>query len=264
MRIKFFMEFLKKISLFYSILFMIGFIIIASIPTVHAHNIVLSEDKPTLSVVGVAEKQIPSDQTKISLSVENSASDSNVARKLNAEKMDKIISVLNAKGLTNKNISTTNFEISPNYDTQNNNYQKIISYTAVNKIALTTSANTNISSFIDSSVNNGANRVESIEFITSMKVIDENFNALLKEAFINAKQKAETLSVQGGFLLNGVKKIDILQENGNIPPNPYFSFNQNSLTSAQKTSSPPTQILTQENKLFLSLPITFYIKNNIQ
>ena len=47
------MEILKKITLFYSILLLFGFIHIASIPTVHAQNIVLSEDKPTLSVVGV-------------------------------------------------------------------------------------------------------------------------------------------------------------------------------------------------------------------
>lgn len=258
------MEILKKITIFSSLLFIIAVFIIATAPTINAQNIVLPDDKPTLSVVGEAEKQIPSDQTKISLAVENTATDSNVARKINAERMDKIISGLNAKGLTNKNISTTNFEISPNYDSQNNNYQKIISYTAVNKITMTTSANTNISSFIDSAVNNEANRIESIEFITSKKVIDENFNALLKEAFNNAKQKAEILSVQGGFLLNGVKKIDIPQDNENIPPSPYYSFNQNSLASARKSSSPPTQILPQENKLIVTLPITFFIKNNIQ
>ncbi|MDQ6724211.1 MAG: SIMPL domain-containing protein, partial [Thermoproteota archaeon] len=107
------MEILKKITIFSFILFIISVFIIATAPTVHAQNIVLPDDKPTLSVIGEAEKQIPSDQTKISLAVENTATDSNVARKINAERMDKIISSLNAKGLTNKNISTTNFEISP-------------------------------------------------------------------------------------------------------------------------------------------------------
>lgn len=77
-------------------------------------------------------------------------------------------------------MSTSNFEIRPNYDKQNNNYEKIISYTALNKITLTTSVNANISSFIDLAVKNGVNRVESIEFITSKKVIDENYNELLK------------------------------------------------------------------------------------
>ena len=99
-----------------------------------------------------------------------------------------------------------------------NNYNKIISYTALNKIILTTSANVNISSFIDLAINNGANRIDGIEFITSKKVIDENFNNLLKEAFDNAKQRAETLSMQGGFLINGVKTIDIPQNNGNYQP----------------------------------------------
>ena len=224
------------------------------------------DDKPTLSVVGEAEKQIPSDRSKISLAVENTATDSNIARNNNAEKMDKIISALNAKGLTNKNISTSNFEIRPNYDNQNNNYKKIISHTALNSITLTTSANVNISSFIDLAINNGVNRVESIEFITSKKVMDENFNELLKEAFTNAKQKAEILSDQGGFLINGVKKIDIPQNNGNLPlPNsPYHVFNSNSMTFSQKTLSTPTQIIPQENNLIVDLPVTFYIKNKIQ
>ena len=206
----------KITTIFCSLLFVVAIFVILT-PSIHAQNFVLSDDKPTLSVIGEAEKQISSDQSKISLAVENTATDSNIARKDNAEKMGKIISALNTKGLTNKNISTSNFEIRPNYDNQNNNYEKIISYTALNKITLTTSANANISSFIDLAVKNGVNRVESIEFITSKKVIDENYNELLKQAFINAKQKAEILAVQGGFLINGVKKIDIQQDNGNQP-----------------------------------------------
>jgi uncharacterized protein len=137
----------------------------------YAQNFVLPDDKPTLSVIGETEKQISSDQSKISLVVENTAIDSIIVRKDNAEKMRKIISVLNSKELTNKNISTLNFEIRSNCDDQNNNYEKIISYTALNKITLTTSANASISSFIDLTVKNGVNRVESIEFITYKKVI---------------------------------------------------------------------------------------------
>ncbi len=255
----------KITSIFCSLLFVVVIFVILT-PSIHAQNFVLSDDKPTLSVIGEAEKQISSDQSKISLAVENTATDSNIARKDNAEKMGKIIPALNTKGLTNKNISTSNFEIRPNYDTQNNNYEKIISYTVLNKITLTTSANANISSFIDLAVKNGVNRVESIDFITSKKVIDENYNELLKQAFINAKQKAEILAVQGGFLINGVKKIDIQQDNGNQPipqPSPY-TFNSNALSSSQKTLSTPTQILPQENNLIVDLPITFFIKNKIQ
>ena len=255
----------KNIPTTYFVFAMLSLFII-SFPSAaaNAQTIVLSDDKPSLSVTGIAEKQIPTDQSKISLAVENTASDSNVASKTNAEKINKILSALETKGLNNKNISTASFEIRPNYDNQNNNYQKILSYTAINKILLTTSSNVNISSFVDLALSNGANRVENIEFISSQKVIDENYNDLLKQAFNNAKQKAETLSTQGGFLLNGVKKIDVTSGNDNNPssPIPYYSFNAAQKTAAD--SSPSTQILPQENKLTVSLPVTFYIQNNVK
>ncbi len=257
------MKLLEKmfISCFISFIFALFYV---SIPSICAQNVVLSDDKPTISVVGEAEKSIPVDQSKISLAVENTASDSGIARKNNAEKMNKIISILHTKGLTDKNMSTSNFEIRPNYDAQNNNYEKIISYTAINRISITTSSYVNISSFIDLAINNGVNRVESIEFVTSKKVINENFNELLQNAFNNAKQRAETLSTLGGFVIDGVKKIDIPQADVNTPspspPLPY-AYSSNSLSIAQKTS---TQILPQVNKLTVNLPITFYIKNNVR
>lgn len=244
-------------------------------------TVVFSDNKPTVSVIGVAEKPIPTDQTKISLAVENTASDTNTASKINADKMNKIISALINKGLNNKNISTSSFEISPNYDEQNNNYNKILSYTAQNKITITTSSNVNISSFIDLALNNGANRIDSIDFVTSQKVINDNYNGLLKESFDDAKQKAQALASEGGFILNGVKKIDLPIDNSNMPPIPFYSSSSSSLSSpnslsfAQKTTgasstssaaaaSAPTQILPQENKLTINLPVTFYIQNSFR
>ena len=255
----------KNIPTTYFVFTVLSLIIITLPSTAaYAQTIVLSADKPSLSVTGIAEKQIPTDQSKISLAVENTASDSSVASKTNAEKINKILSALETKGLNNKNISTASFEIRPNYDNQNNNYQKILSYTAINKILLTTSSNINISSFVDLALSNGANRVENIEFISSQKIIDENYNDLLKQAFNNAKQKAEILSTQGDFLLNGVKKIDVTSGNANNPSStiPYYSFNAAQKTAAD--SSPSTQILPQENKLTVNLPVTFYIQNNIK
>ncbi len=115
------MNSIKKIAIFHSIFFIIAIFIIITPSKIFALNIGLStaDNIPTLSVVGEAEKQIPSDESKISLAVENTATDSSLASKNNAEKIGKIISALTANGLTNKNISTTSFEIRPNYDNTN-------------------------------------------------------------------------------------------------------------------------------------------------
>ena len=130
---------------------------------IHAQNVVVFDDKLTLSVVGRSRKKIPSDRSKVITTLLKILQLIQILLvRIMQKKWNKIISALNAKGLTDKNISTSNFEIIPNYDNQNNNYKKIISHTALNSITLTTSANVNISSFIDLAINNGVNRVENI------------------------------------------------------------------------------------------------------
>jgi uncharacterized protein YggE len=210
--------------------------------------------------VGPAEKEIPSDESHISLAVENTNTNPNTARKINADKMYEIIDVLKQAGLTDKNITTSNFQITPNYDYQNSNYDKIISYTALNKIDIKTSANANISQFIDLAINNGANRVENIDFVISKKILDKNNIELLKEAFKNAKEKADVLAIEGNFTILGVKNIDAGSESGYNPPN-YLYDNYAASSASEKVPGPSTQIIPQKSKLTISLPVTFYIGN---
>ncbi len=267
------MDINQNIVVFYGSFFMVTSLFLISVlsekqqllvelPSSYAQGFVFPIEKPTISVVGEAEKKISPDETKVSLAVENTEANANLARKNNAEKIDKIITALKNNGLTNENISTSNFEIRPNYDTANNNFEKIVSYTALNKIILTTSSNANISSFIDFAVNSGANRVDSIEFTSSKKVLNESFKELLKEAFNDALQKVEILSNEGNFLINGVKNIDLAQNNGYNPPIPYYGIAQERMSSTyEKSDTPPTQIIPQENTLSVTIPITFFIEN---
>jgi len=251
------MEQNKKILWFFSFVLFSIITLIVSVQSIQGQNIMLPDEKPSLSVVGEAEKEIPADEAKISVAIENTASDVNIASKTNAERMAKLISALKSGGLSNENMSTTNYEIKPNYDNANNNYDNIISYTAANKMLLTTSTHANISFYVDLAVKNGANRVEQIEFTSSKKVLNENFNELLKEAFINGKQKADALSTTAGFIVNGVKRIDITVGDGFIPQT--FKIGQNNL-DIQKT---PTPIIPKDNKMTVTLPITFFIENQI-
>ncbi|MDQ4073329.1 MAG: SIMPL domain-containing protein [Thermoproteota archaeon] len=226
-------------------------------------SITIEDEKPTIFVVGQAEKEISPDQARIALALENTAPNANLARKNNADKMTNIISVLRSNGLTNENISTTNFEIRPNYDYENNNYNKIVSYTAINNIILTVSANANLSSFLDPAVNSGANRVDSIEFIASENIKRGHYNELLKEAYVNAKEKADILSAEGDFLLNGVKKIELSPDEGILQRN--FDSYSYGATAAEKTSAPSTPIIPQKNTIRVTLPVIFYITNqNLQ
>ncbi len=85
---------------------------------------------------------------------------------------------------------------------------------------------------------------------------------MLKDAFTDAIQKVEILSNEGNFLINGVKNIDLAQNNGYNPPIPYYSLDQERMSSTTgKSDVPPTQIIPQENTLSVIIPITFFIDN---
>lgn len=257
------MDFKRKLYIALSLIVVLPLTIITSnIAIVNAQSFVIPEEKPTISTVGSAEKEIPSDESRISLAVENTNANPNTARKNNADKMNTIINILKQSGLSDENITTSNYQITPNYDYENSNYDKIISYTALNKIELKTSANANISKFIDLAVNNGANRVENIDFVISKKTLDENSMELLKDAFRNAKLKAEILATEGNFTIEGVKKIDTSSEGGYTPP--VYVYNNYAGDSAEKMPSPSTQIIPQKNKITVTLPVVFYIGNQTQ
>jgi uncharacterized protein YggE len=92
--------------------------------------------------------------------------------------------------------------------------------------------------------------------------LDENENELLKDAFRNAKQKAEILAAEGNFSITGVKKIDTSSEGSYTPPG--FFSNDYTGATAEKMPSPSTQIIPQKNKITVTLPVTFYIGNLTQ
>lgn len=242
-----------------------GLLFILTLPAgtflTNAQNIVIPDQKPSISTTGTAEREVPADESRISLAVENTNANANTARKNNADKMDEIITVLKQAGLTDENITTSSFQITPNYDYENSNYDKIVSYTALNKIELKTSTNANISKFIDLAVNTGVNRVENIDFVVSKKTLDNINLELLEQAFKNAKEKAEVLAKVGNFTILGVKNIDTSSEISYTPPT-YFSDNYAART-AEKAPGPSTQIIAQTNLITASLPVDFYISNPI-
>ncbi|MGD9535292.1 MAG: SIMPL domain-containing protein [Candidatus Nitrosocosmicus sp.] len=233
----------------------------ADIRLSNAESIVIPDQKPTITTTGTAEREVPSDESRISLAVENTNANANTARKNNADKMDEITNVLKQAGLTNDNITTSTFQITPNYDYENNNYDRIVSYTAINKIELKTLTNANISQFIDLAVNSGANRVENIDFVVSKKTLDKINLELLEQAFKSAREKADVLAHAGNFSILGVKDIDTSLGISYTPPT-YF-YDNFAAGAAEKTPGPSTQIIPQKNKISVSLPVVFYISNPV-
>ena len=70
---------------------------------------VIPEERHTISIVSSTEWEIPSDETWISLAVENTNTNAITAVKNNADKMNTIIEVLKQVGLSNENVTPFDF-----------------------------------------------------------------------------------------------------------------------------------------------------------
>ena len=106
------MDFNKKLFPILSLIIVLPLSVMTpNISIVDAQSFVIPEEKPTISITGSAEKEIPSDESRISLAVENTKVNPNIVRKNNADKMNTIINVLKQAGLSNEKITTSNYQI---------------------------------------------------------------------------------------------------------------------------------------------------------
>src|SRR6187200_2742815 len=98
------MDFNKKVFPILSLIIVLPLSVMTSnISIVDAQSFVIPEEKPTISTTGSAEKEIPSDESRISLAVENTNANPNTARKNNADKMNAIVNALRQSGLSDEN-----------------------------------------------------------------------------------------------------------------------------------------------------------------
>jgi uncharacterized protein len=224
----------------------------------------IPEQNHTLSVTGTSSSNVSPDQITVSLSVENTALKADIARNLNAETMTKVMNALvNQTGLDKDQITTTDFNISPNYDYSTNTggggggEHKIISYTTSNTIQIKTSKfkENDIPRWIDIAIANGANKVNSINFDVSPLKQSIEKQDLVKNAYTNAKNLADSLSSEAGVKITGIKSLNIIQSNNNPTPIPYRSESF-AMAATPKAS---THISVGQQELSIYVEVVFLI-----
>ncbi len=217
----------------------------------------IPEQKHPLSVTGTSSSNVSPDQITLSLSVENTALKAGIARNLNAENMTKVMNALvNQTGLDKDQITTTDFNISPNINYTGGQH-KIISYTASNTIQIKTTKfkENDISRWIDIAIANGANNVNSINFdISPLKQSIEKQD-LAKKAYTNAKNLADSLTSEAGVKIIGIKSLNIIQSDNNPTPIQYIS-ESHAFDATPKASTP---ISAGQQELSISVDIVFLI-----
>ncbi len=140
--------------------------------TAQAQQITNRTQRSTLEATGKGEVKVKPDVAYLRLSVETTSSRASEAVYQNAEKMKKVIDKLGSLTGKEDKISTIGYNLSPVYQYDEKTRRSVLTgYRVLNQIEIETSKLDDLGKFIDSAIQSGANRVESVRFDTHKKTI---------------------------------------------------------------------------------------------
>jgi len=216
-----------------------------------------------LSVTGTALSSVAPDLVNISFGVETQEKTAQDALTANSELMNKVIASIKQVGLSDSEISTSQFSIYPVYESYQEKEtgiykQTLVGYKVSNIVNVKTKKLGSVAPIIDNAVNAGVNRVDSVFFSLSPEVASKLKDELLEKAVLNAKSRAEIALSPLNYKIIGVKEISLSEFS--IPyPRPMYDMAYGAM---EAKSSAPTPIFSSDQDISTTANVVFLIGSN--
>ncbi len=214
------------------------FALAVSLPTLAQNTPLITSERPgIIALSGEGKISTAPDIAYITSGVISIEKNAREALAQNSDAMSQLIDILKNAGVKEKDIQTSNFSISPQYNynnPSNNQSPKITNYRVSNLVSVVVRDLDNLGNIIDQIVSVGANSVNSVSFGV------EDTASLLNEARINAMKNAiekATLYADGANVKLG--RIILISENGGfMPPPPVEMAMMRQSVSADSATTP--------------------------
>ena len=189
---------------------------------------------PAISSSATAEAKYTPDRATVSISVQTKATTAEVAATDNAKKQNAVLVSLRALGMTNEQLSTTGYSVSPEYRYPQNEAPVLTGYTVTNTILADVHDIKQVGKVLDTALSSGSNLISSLEFYASNT--DVARNQALSNAVAKARAQADIAAKAAGGSLGPLLRLDVGGENVAPQPRPMYSLR------AMAASAPETQI----------------------
>jgi len=152
--------------------------------------------KKIISTSGEATVSATPDMAVLTLGVQSTDKDVKVAYNDNKTKMEAILKELSNLGIEKKDIKTTTFSVSPNYEWTDGS-SKLIGYNVTNMVTVKIRDLSKVGTVLESAILQNSNAINGLEY----KVSDnsKNYKAALRLAIKNAKEKALEMADELGY-----------------------------------------------------------------
>lgn len=206
----------------------------------------------TITISGTGDVYAKPDIGRVALSVVTEAKTVAQAMTENTSKMNNVIGFAKKQGVEEKDLKTTNFNISPRYEyNSKTGVRTLVGYKITQSLQVKIRDLSKIGAILGGATESGANDVGNLQFTIDNE--DTLKSQAREEAIKEARGKAETLAKQLGIRL---VRIINFSESGNIPSPYYKAMSLEAVGAAGDTP----QIETGENKISVSVSITYEIK----
>lgn len=167
------------------------------------------QQETTLATTGTASRQVAPDYAVLNLGIVTKADTVSVAKSENDHIMNNLIAKLLGQGITQNNLTTLNFSVSPNYVYSDNNDSKLKGYTIRNTISVKINDLNQISNVFDLAAKCGINEIDSLSFYNNQQQSVED--QLTGEAVRNARHRADVMAAALGLKVAAVKEATVNQ-----------------------------------------------------
>ena len=227
-------------------------IVIMTLVTINKKN-----DQDRFSVVGsgtvYAKADIANIQVGLKTNVKKTAAEATTE---STSKMNKIIGELKKLSIEDKDIKTSNYNLSPVYNWTNAKGQELIGYEVTQTLTLKIRDLNKIGDVISKTTEQGANQVGNISF-----TIDDEFalkNQAREMAIGKAKEKAELIAKQSGMKLGAIKSV---YENSDPVISPIMYTNAKmDLASGSVAQTISPNIQSGQNEVKVDITLVYEVK----
>lgn len=205
----------------------------------------------SVTVSGQATVSAVPDAAEITAGVVNSEATAALALTANSQQMSQIFEGLKALGVSEREMRTSGFSVSPVYERKSRDAgqpPRITGYRVNNSVHIRLRATDDVGRVLDRLVDLGANSINGVHFVISDRY--EKMQKALAEAVRNARHRAELIAVASGARLGQVIEV---REGAAKTPRPVFALQA-------RAESADVPIAAGEETLHVSVQATFALE----
>lgn len=163
-----------------------------------------SQNLKTITVTGENTINAKPNIVEVYFAVETKASTAQESQSTNSEIAEEVRNALKAEGIAEEEIETISYNVYPEYEWNNEKYV-LTGYKTTHQMKIELQELDKAGNIADTAIQAGANRIDSIQFGLSDSLRETLQKQALKNAGMQAKQKAEQVAQGIGTKITGIK-----------------------------------------------------------